>query len=102
MLTPPSTFLYPCIRCCRDPDPRRAKDSWTDRERRNLTFTDVALGAKRKKARGGGGRGWKTKAGGGKVFVASGQRGGGVAASGRPASKVSKSGAAGGRKKRRR
>ncbi|CAN0236915.1 unnamed protein product [Ectocarpus fasciculatus] len=26
----------------------RAKDSWTDRERRNLTCTDIALGAKRK------------------------------------------------------
>ncbi|CAN0110166.1 unnamed protein product [Ectocarpus sp. 8 AP-2014] len=41
----------------------RAKDSWSDRERRNLTCTDIALGAKRKgRGRGGGPRRWKTKA----------------------------------------
>ncbi|CAM9124191.1 unnamed protein product [Ectocarpus sp. 12 AP-2014] len=41
----------------------RAKDSWSDRERRNLTCTDIALGAKRKgRGRGGGPRRWKAKA----------------------------------------
>ncbi len=79
-------------------NPHRAKDGWTDRERRNLTFTDVALGAKRK-VRGGGGRAWRgrTKAGGSKIFAASGQGGGAVAAGGRAASRAPKGG---GRKKR--
>lgn len=82
--------------------PCRAKDSWTDRERRNLTCTDIALGAKRK-SRGGGGRsrGWKTKAGGSKVFV---EAGSGVVASGRAAYRKTKRGGGGGggvRKKRR-
>lgn len=73
---------------------RRAKDSWTDRERRNLTPTDVALGAKRS---GKGGRGWRTKPGGSKVFVAP-ARGAGatVVASGQAAFRMSMSG----RKKR--
>ncbi|CAM9966630.1 unnamed protein product [Scytosiphon promiscuus] len=78
----------------------RAKDSWTDRERRNLTCTDIALGAKRK-SRGGRSRGWKTKAGGSKVFV---ETGGGVVATGRAAYRKSKRGRGGGggvRKKRR-
>ncbi|CAM9768871.1 unnamed protein product [Pylaiella littoralis] len=71
----------------------RAKDSWTDRERRNLTSTDVALGTKRK---GRGRGGWRTKAGS-KVFVASG-RGGSVVASGQAAFKISKGG--GGKKRK--
>eukprot|EP00752_Nemacystus_decipiens_P003914 g3588.t1 len=75
----------------------RAKDSWTDRERRNLTSTDVALGAKRK-SRGGGRRGWKTKAGGSRVFVAPG-RGSGAAV---PSGLFKGDGGGDGRKKRKR
>lgn len=50
----------------------RAKDSWTYRERRSLTSTDIALASTRKTKRP---RGWRTQAGGGKVFVSS-SRGG--------------------------
>lgn len=88
---------------CPLPTPLRAKDSWTDRERRNLTSTDVALGAKRKSR--GGSRGWKTKASGSKVFVAPGRGGGAaVVSSGQAAFRSSKGfvGGDGGKKKRKR
>lgn len=89
------------MQMCLLPTPLRAKDSWTDRERRNLTSTDVALGAKRK-GRGGGRRGWKTKAGGSKVFVAPGRGGGAVVSSGQAAFRLFEGGGGDGRKKRKR
>ncbi|CAM9742668.1 unnamed protein product [Ectocarpus sp. 4 AP-2014] len=64
----------------------RAKDSWSDRERRNLTCTDIALGAKRKgRGRGGGPRRWKTKARGTKGSGSTGLGRGRLAASGQAA-----------------
>lgn len=67
-------------------DTGRAKDSWTDRERRNLTCTDIALGAKRKgRGRGGGSRRWKTKARGTKGPGSSGLGRGRAAANGQAA-----------------
>lgn len=67
-------------------DTSRAKDSWVDRERRNLTCTDIALGAKRKgRGRGGGSRRWKTKARGTKGSGSTGMGRGRLAASGQAA-----------------
>ncbi|CAB1117645.1 unnamed protein product [Ectocarpus sp. CCAP 1310/34] len=64
----------------------RAKDSWSDRERRNLTCTDIALGAKRKgRGRGGGPRQWKAKALGTKGSGSTGLGRGRLAASGQAA-----------------
>lgn len=62
-MTDPRACILPCI-----DDITRAKDSWTHRERRNLTSTDIALASTRRKAKRP--RGWRTEAGGGKVFVA--------------------------------
>ena len=66
----------------------RAKDGWTIRTKRNLTITDIALGAKRKTQ---GGRGWKTTLGGGKVFVAPSQGRPALVATGQKAFKMSMS-----------
>lgn len=68
-MTPPDdrcACLHTYIHSCVD-DITRAKDSWTHREKRNLTSTDIALASTRRKAKRP--RGWRTEAGGGKVFV---------------------------------
>lgn len=67
----------------------RAKNSWADRERRHLTATDVALGAKRKSSGKGNGRGWRTRADGAKVFVAATRGGTAAVAKGQAAFRMS-------------